>query len=367
MSNARNLANLLGTGTQIKTDKVADEVFQANDSLIINGDMAVAQRQTSKQIVGSASDLVCDRFEVSISSDATVTVSQDATVPSGQGFTKSTKLVVDTADTSLSSAQHNLFQQKIEGFVGKHLMWGTSDAKTVTVSFWIRSSLTGSFTYYFLDGNANSQSYVAPFTINTVDTWEYKTIKIAAPTTGGSTDFPQDNSRMMYTGFNLGAGSGHQTSTVNSWHDPSGTFATARSSDVSFVGTTSATMYVTGWKLEVGDTATPFQHESYADNLQKCLRYYYKTPDESLDYPAFHYGTLAITGVPLRVIMRANPTVTDTTTSAYYEQGTSYTYTPGTPTGRTHLVALRGTVSGGTTGYAGTFYQKFTADAELQL
>ena len=119
------------------------------------------------------------------------------------------------------------------------------------------------------------------------------------------------------------------------------------------------------FQLEVGDTATPFEHRSYGQELALCQRYYYKTPNISYDYPAFHYGTLAITGIPLPVVMRANPTVVDTTTSVYYEQGTSYSYTPSTPNGYQHMVGLRGTVGGGTSGYAGTFYPTFTADAEL--
>lgn len=122
---------------------------------------------------------------------------------------------------------------------------------------------------------------------------------------------------------------------------------------------------VADFQLEVGDTATPFEHRSYGQELALAQRFFYKTPNISYDYPAFHYSTLAITGIPLPVTMRASPTVVDTTTSAYYEQGTSYSYTPSTPTGYQHMVGLRGTVGGGTSGYAGTFYPTFTADAEL--
>lgn len=261
------------TDDSITVDQIADTAVHGRRNLIINGAMQVAQRGTSKQIVGSQGLTFLDRFENATVSDATITVSQDSTVPTGQGFTKSAKLVVNTADTSLSAAQHNLFQQKIEGNVGQHLMWGTSDAKACTVSFWIRSSLTGSFTYYAIDGNANSQSYVAPFTINAADTWEKKTITIPGPTTGGTTDFPQGTSRMLYTGFNLGVGSNHHTSTVNSWHDPSGAWASTRSSDVQFVANASATLYITGWQFEVGEIATPFEHRSYAEELILCQRY----------------------------------------------------------------------------------------------
>jgi hypothetical protein len=311
MSRAREFADLAGS---------ADAGGLTGRNLIINGAMRVAQRQTSKQIVGSAANFVCDRFECSVASDATVTFSQDSDVPSGQGFTKSTKIVVNTADASLASTQHNLFQQKIEGNIGQHLRWGTSDAKACTVSFWIRSSLTGSFTYYAIDGNANSQSYVAPFTINAADTWEKKTITIPGPTTGGTTDFPQGTSRMLYTGFNLGVGSSHQTSTVNAWHDPSGDWAAARSSDVQLVGTANATMYVAGWQFEVGEQATPFEHRSFGDELARCQRYYQKSydygtaPGTGTNAGAYQFlrnGTLAREpNVRYAVEMRANPTET---------------------------------------------------------
>jgi hypothetical protein len=355
MSRAREFADLAGS---------ADAGGLTGRNLIINGAMNVAQRQTSKQIVGSSADLVCDRFEVSISSDATVTASQDTNVPSGQGFTKSTKFVVNTADTSLSSAQHNLFQQKIEGFVGQHLMWGTSDAKPVSVSFWIRSSLTGSFTYYLLDGNANSQSYVAPFTIDTADTWEYKTIKIPGPTTGGNTDFPQGSSRMLYTGFSLGVGSGHQTSTVNAWHDPSGTWAGARSSDVSLVGTANATMYITGWQLEVGEQATPFEHRSFGEELALCQRYYQVHSDIHMAHYVNAAFRRAETYVPLPVEMRAAPTRTVLSTgSASNIRSATNTYSGFVFGVNKHSVVLSMESNG--SGYMYIYDRKEELDAEL--
>ena len=305
------------TDDSITVDQIADNAVFGRRNLIINGDVLVAQRGTSKQIVGAAGPIFLDRFETAVQSDATVTVSQDSTVPTGQGFTKSAKLVVNTADSSLSAGQHNLFQQKIEGNVGQHLMWGTSDAKKCTVSFWIRSSLTGSFTYYAIDGNANSQSYVAPFTISAADTWEKKTITIPGPTTGGTTDFPQGTSRMLYTGFNLGVGSNHQTSTVNAWHDPSGSWASARSSDVQFVTNASATLYITGWQFEVGEIATPFEHRSFQDQLRQCQRYYftngYGNPGGTLNGDAtgvaFDAAEVSVS-YQFPVEMRANPTIT---------------------------------------------------------
>lgn len=314
------------TDDSITVDQIADTAVHGRRNLIINGAMQVAQRSSSTQVVGASAAFVCDRFECAVQSDATVTFSQDSTVPSGQGFTKSTKIVVNTADSSLSAAQHNLFQTKIEGNVGQHLMWGTSDAKSCTVSFWIRSSLTGSFTYYAIDGNANSQCYVAPFTISTADTWEKKTITIPGPTTGGTTDFPQGTSRMLYTGFNLGVGSNHQTSTVNSWHDPSGAWASTRSSDVQLVATANATMYITGWQMEVGD-ATPFEHRSFGEELALCQRYFQRLQDPTLRgvFTGVTNGGASRLAIPTYTKFRANPAISMSGTFSFWNGGDVYT------------------------------------------
>ena len=146
-------------------------------NIIINGAMMVAQRSTSTQFSG-ANGFVCDRFECSNQTDGAITFSQSTDVPSGQGFINSTKMNVDTADSSLAATQHALFQQKVEGLNSSQLMWGTSNAENISVSFWIKSSLTGTFTYYALDESADSQSYVQTFTIDSANTWEKKTFII---------------------------------------------------------------------------------------------------------------------------------------------------------------------------------------------
>ena len=241
-------------------------------NIIINGAMMVAQRSTSTQFSAS-NGFVCDRFECSNQTDGAVTFSQSTDVPSGQGFINSTKINVDTADTSLTSTQHALFQQKVEGLNSSQLMWGTSNAENISVSFWIKSSLTGTFTYYALDQGANSQSYVQTFTIDSANTWEKKTFIIEGPTTGGTTDFPITNARSFFTGICLGVGTTHQTSTTGSWHTTS-SFAASTSSAVKLIGTASANMYVTGWQIELGNQVTPFEHRSFGEELGLCQRYF---------------------------------------------------------------------------------------------
>ena len=280
-------------------------------NIIINGAMMVAQRSTSTQFSNS-SGFVCDRYECSVSSNAAVTFSQSTDVPSDQGFINSTKINVDTADSSIGASEHSLFQQKVEGLNSSQLMWGTSNAENISVSFWIKSSLTGTFTYYALDQGANSQSYVQTFTIDSANTWEKKTFIIEGPTTGGTTDFPITNARSFFTGICLGVGSTHQTSTTGSWHTTAN-FAASTSSAVKLIGTASANMYITGWQIELGNQVTPFEHRSFGEEERLCQRYYVNTNHLYVgNWGQAYSSTQAKIHVKFPVPMRANPTMSYT-------------------------------------------------------
>lgn len=278
-------------------------------NIIINGAMMVAQRSTSTQF-SNANGYVCDRFECSNQTDGAITFSQSTDVPSGQGFINSTKINVDTADTSLTATQHALFQQKVEGLNSSQLMWGTSNAENITVSFWIKSSLTGTFTYYVLDESANSQSYVESFTIDAANTWQKIVLNIDGPTTGGTADFPITNARSFFTGICLGVGTTHQTSTTGSWHSTAN-FAASTSSAVKLIGTASANMYVTGWQIELGNQVTPFEHRSFGEELALCQRYYFQAHDGGgdtwLSTGNYYTSTQVDYGVRFPVQMRATP------------------------------------------------------------
>ena len=303
MSNARNLANLLGTGTQITTADIADGAFQANKNLIINGAMQVAQRGTSSTGVSTAGYYTMDRFVWYQQGSTTWNLSQSTVSP--DGFAYSYKIEVNNAVASPSSTDYAIISQVFEGQDLQHLDWGTANAKSVTLSFWVRSSITGKF-YVELDqsGRWNPVSY----TINAADTWEYKTLTFTGDTSTGPDN---DNSAELYVYFWLLSGSTYAggTTTENVWHSTNNADRVAGITNLA--ASTGDVVYLTGVQLEVGETATPFEHRSYGDELQRCRRYYQKLVGASY-YGGFHAYT-GSTGHYVQLVpsMRAAPTVTN--------------------------------------------------------
>jgi len=249
-------------------DSVADKLGDRN--LIINGAMQVAQRGTSFTVTNNPNDYAIDRFVVgnigTNSSAFTVTQSTDAPV----GFSNSLKVDCTTADTSLAADHQSKIEHRIEGLNVAHLGYGTANAQTVTLSFYIKSNLTGNTQVAFVNAG-NNRSYVATFTIDAANTWERKVLTIPGDTSG---TWATDNTiglRLRWGTF----GSDFQTSSVNQWN--AGQFMSRNDSPINFSSSTSDELYLTGVQLEVGNTATPFQHEPYAKTLSKCQRYFCKT------------------------------------------------------------------------------------------
>jgi hypothetical protein len=258
MSKARQLADL---------GNVYDDGALSNRSLIINGDMRIDQRNGGSAItVDGTTKFPVDRFFVEEGSDAVLSAEQVSDAP--DGFLTSLKVTVSTADTSLGATQLDVVGQRIEGQNMQHLNWGSSSAKTVTLSFWVKSSLTGTFGGSFWN-NAFDRSYPFTYSISSANTWEYKTVTVEGPTSG---TFLTTNGRGITIGWSLGAGSTY-SGTAGSWQSSGLVNATG---SVSVVGTSSATWQITGVQLEVGDlsTATPFEHRSYGDELARCQRYF---------------------------------------------------------------------------------------------
>jgi|14BtaG_2_1085337.scaffolds.fasta_scaffold04032_9 hypothetical protein len=260
MSRARDFADLAGS---------ADAGGITGKNLIINGAMQVAARGT--QTNQTSAYTACDRFDIAVTGAAIMTTSQDTTIPSGQGFSNSLKIDVTTADSSLAADDLVFLRHKIEGQNLQHLLYGTSDAKKITLSFWVRSPKTGTHIIELRHAAINyfnSQVY----TINTADTWQNVTVTFDGYT---ATAIGNDNGVGLTIDWWLAAGSTYSGGTLssNTWHN---TQANRAVGQVNVVDDAANNFYITGVQLEVG-TATPFEHRSYGDELLRCQRYYYNT------------------------------------------------------------------------------------------
>jgi hypothetical protein len=179
-----------------------------------------------------------------------------------------------TAETAVDSSEYVLCIQRMEGQNLQHLKYGTSGAQQLTASFWVKSSVAAVFGIYMYSGDG-VRIIGSTYTINSANTWEYKTVTFVGDT-GGTIN--NDNGAALYLGFVLAAGSGMRTTDNTSWGSySSGKLAYGHTAAANAVMTTSgATWQLTGVQLEVGDTATPFEHRSYGDELAKCYRYYFR-------------------------------------------------------------------------------------------
>jgi uncharacterized membrane protein len=233
---------------------------------IINGDMRIDQRNAGASVTPTASAYVLDRYRATMSQASKYSVQQSSVAPTG--FVNSL-LVTSASAYSLSSTDQFTVEQYVEGLNIADLGWGTASAQTVTLSFWVRSSLTGTFGGA-LRNSAQDRCYPYSYTINSANTWEQKTVTIAGDTTG---TWLTTNGIGIRVSFNLGTGTTYQA-TAGAWTGTS--FISAPTGATSVVSTNGATFYITGVQLEVGSTATPFERRMYTNELQLCQRYYVK-------------------------------------------------------------------------------------------
>ena len=242
-----------------------------NRNLIINGAMQVDQRGSyTITTTGSPEYGGPDRFHMwSYTSTEQVVgdVTQSTDVPSGNGFGYSRKFDVTTAESAVASAEALIMAQLIEAQNLQHLEYGTSSAKDVTMSFWIKSTKTGTYCF-FINQEDGSRIYVKEYTVNASDTWEKKIITIPGDASG---TINNDNGRGLWVGWVLMAGTDRQ-GTANAWRATGADYAT--SNQVNAVDSASNNIYLTGVQLEVGDTATDFEHRTFGDELARCQRYY---------------------------------------------------------------------------------------------
>ena len=252
----------------------------SNRNLVVNGGMRVAQRGTSFA-AATSSTYPADRWMYERSTEAVVTVSQETDAP--PGYKNSIKAEITTADTSTAASAFTQFLYKIEANDISHLEYGTADAKTCTISFWAKHSLTGTYPFSVQNHNG-TRVYPSSYTINTADTWEYKTITFAGDT--GGTWTTNGNGIGMRFIFCWNMGSNFTGGTAGAWAATTGYADLTPTTGPDINGTVGNTVQWAGVQLEVGEKATPFEHRSFGDELARCQRYY-----ETTYRPGYSEGT----------------------------------------------------------------------------
>lgn len=273
---------------------------------IINGAMVVSQRNGTSSVTANDGTFSVDRWKCVATANGKFTMQQNAgSITPPVGFSNYLGCT-STAATAVGSGDFYQLRQVIEGFNFSDCGWGTANAKTVTLSFWVYSSLTGTFGGSVFN-SAASRSYPFSFTINSANTWEYETITIAGDTTG--TWIGATNGGGLQVGFGFGSGATY-TGTANAW---AATYYNQPTGSVNMVATNGATFYITGVQLEVGSSATGFEYVNYQTSLANCQRYYYKVTATSANKGFSAGGQCfstvgAIASVPFPVTMRTIPT-----------------------------------------------------------
>jgi hypothetical protein len=328
MSNlaVNTITNAAGGNTaQINGMTPTADSLQGFRNRIINGDMRIDQRNNGASVTPTVDAQYgsCDRWSYFLSQASKFSVQQNAgSVTPPAGFTNYLGITSLSAYTLTGNDNFEIVQ-KVEGFNSADLGWGTANAQAITLSFWVRSSLTGTFGGG-ISNSAYNRSYPFAYTINAANTWEQKTITIPGDTSG---TWLTNNGLGLVLQLALGA-TGSRLGTAGAW--AAGWFPSVTGA-VSVVSTNGATFYITGVQLEAGSVATPFERRPYGTELALCQRYYEKsypastTPGTANSVGAYEanntsYGNNIAYGPPFsyKVTKRASPTVT-----AYSYSGTT--------------------------------------------
>ena len=351
MSKARQLADL---------GNVYDDGALSHRNILINGKFEVNQyNDGSSTSFAAGAYFVADRFDYYTNAGAFAVYSATHEISSDapDGFSKSLKITCTSGGT-IPSTGEVVFRQKIEGYNSSVLNYGSANGESATVSFWIKASVTGDYGLQFVyyDGT-NSQFYVSKYTVNSANTWEYKTVTIPPQTTNAFDNVTNGNGLTVY--WDLGEGSTYSGTAGAGWGT---TYLNGLSGGVKLMENTGATWQITGVQLEVGDTATPFEHRSYGDELARCQRYYsygdYKgttvTYDQVVSPPNIYHP----------VELRASPSLSFGSVSTSTSDGISGLSSSVTGTHYSNSKGFAAYITSTSTGYGWIAYS-WTADAEL--
>ena len=306
-----------GSGTLSFADVGGDSLRPNAQPLIINGDMQVAQRGTSTTGITGGGYYTIDRMKVDLNDNGTWTHTQDSDTPTGQGFAHSWKLDNTTADTSVASGAFHLQRYLFEGQDVQLLKKGTSSAEKVTISFWIKTTVTGTYVAELFDVD-NSRQISQAYTVTDSNTWEKKVLSFAGDTTGA---LGNDTGSSFAINLWFGAGSDFTSGTLSTtW--TSSTNANRAVGQVNGASSTSNNIYITGLQMEVGEftssTLPAFQHDFFGDSLIRCQRYFQKYTNPPLVGIANANNTYARAKMLLQTQMRSAPTAVHNGTFNYF-------------------------------------------------
>lgn len=290
--------------SKIRNDSLADTAVHGRRNLLYNGKAQINQRGAIS--AGATNTYFADRWQqIQNGTEARSALDTSTDVPSGQGFNKSLKVDVSTADTTLGGTDYMILRQMLEGQDLTQIKKGTSSAEKLTISFWVKSSVTGTHIIELYDLD-NARQISKTYTISTADTWQKKVITYPADTSGA---FTYDNSTALAVQFWLLAGGDFQSGTLNDTAWAASTNANRVVGQVNVFASTSNNFFLTGVQLELGDKATPFEHRSYGEELRLAQRYYCELECHIEDHASaglqYQNGSQ-----DWPVTMRATPTIT---------------------------------------------------------
>jgi len=359
----------VGTGVTITTGGITGITsinsgqLGGSRNVIINGAMVVNQRGfTGSSGATTNGAYTTDRFYIEHSQDGAVSAGQttmNSTVGGNayaDGFQSALHYRVTTADASLAAGQYALIRQKIEGFNVQGFKKGTANAQQFTLSFWVRSSLTGTYIAELEDFD-NTRYVAKSYTIDTANTWEKKTLTYPADTTGV---FDNDNGTSLGVSWWLAAGSTFTSGTLGTtWHT---TLANRAVGQVNFLATAGNNFFLTGVQLEVGPTATEFERRSFGDELRLCQRYYQVSATAFAGRSSLAGANFVESASSFKVDMRTAPTCTVYNCTVYNFSGDAgASSSPGLVDITSTGAVMRPTITG-----SNQFYRSgYTASAEF--
>ena len=291
-------------------------------NMIINGAMRIAQRGTSATGVSSNGYFATDRMSFYETNTGTFTISQSTDAPSG--FTYSHKVVSTTGDSSLGSTDLvSPLVYSIEGHDLQHLGYGTTDGKYITLSFWVKTNVTGTYSVSFYKTHSSPRVCAPLYTITTANTWQYVSLTVPSDSVG----IANGTGGGLYLYFNTTVGSTYNTQPTTAWTAYNSSNWAGGHTAYCFASNNDS-WQITGVQLEVGKVATPFEHRSYGEELALCQRYFQIWEDDgnTLGAGVWYASNQVLAAVPLQQVMRASPTVTvsGANWASVYGVGTSH-------------------------------------------